>query len=474
MSTMARRWSRTSRSAKADEAGAADFRSPAERMEAGRALRERVPRQSHLGWKAPPRRPDPIRLLIDSSKGRIPALLPIRYGRMLKSPFAFFRGAAAVMASDLAHTPITGMRVQACGDCHIMNFGAFATPERNLIFDINDFDETLPAPWEWDLKRLAASVELAGRSADFKSKDRERAVQAAVRSYREHMADYAEMRVLDIWYHRINFEPLVSKIPGPKYRELTSKEIDQARRNSVADHIFPTLVRRKGKSPLIKDNSPLIFHETGRQRALYRRQVEHAFRRYRESLRAQYRVLFDRFEYCDIAIKVVGVGSVGTFCAVALFMAANNDPLFLQVKEARASVLERYAGPSSFATHGERVVVGQRLMQAAGDVFLGWTVGLERHRNFYIRQLRDMKVSMAVEMMDAADLAYYAEACGWALALAHARSGDSAMIAGYLGSNDSFDDAIGRFADDYAEQTQRDHAALQKAVKVGRIQAAAV
>jgi uncharacterized protein DUF2252 len=202
--------------------------------------------------------------------------------------------------------------------------------------------------------------------------------------------------------------------------------------------------------------------------------VEHAFRRYRESLRAQYRVLFDRFEYCDMAIKVVGVGSVGTFCAVALFMAANDDPLFLQVKEARASVLERYVGPSSFATHGERVVVGQRLMQAAGDVFLGWTVGLERHRDFYIRQLRDMKVSMAVEMMDAADLAYYAEACGWALALAHARSGDSAMIAGYLGSNDSFDRAITRFADDYADQTERDHAALQKAVKVGRVKAAAV
>jgi uncharacterized protein (DUF2252 family) len=472
MRAMARRWSKTSRSGKGHEAGAAGFRSPAERIEAGRELRERVPRKSHLGWKAPARRPDPIGLLIDSSRGLIPALLPIRYGRMLKSPFAFFRGAAAVMASDLARTPITGVRVQACGDCHIMNFGAFATPERNLIFDINDFDETLPAPWEWDLKRLVASVELAGRSADFKSKDRERAVQAAARSYREHMAGYAGMRVLDVWYQRINFEPLVRKIPEHKDRELTSKEIDKARGNSVADHMFPTLVRRKGKRPLIKDHSPLLFHETGRQRTIYRRQVEHAFRRYRESLRAQYRVLFDRFEYCDMAIKVVGVGSVGTFCAVALFMAANNDPLFLQVKEARASVLERYAGPSSFATHGERVVVGQRLMQAAGDIFLGWTVGLERHRDFYIRQLRDMKVSMAVEMMDAADLAYYAEACGWALALAHARSGDSAMIAGYLGSNDSFDEALTRFAEDYAEQTERDHAALQKAVKVGRIKAA--
>jgi uncharacterized protein (DUF2252 family) len=216
-----------------------------------------VPRKSHLGWKAPARRPDPIGLLIDSSRGRIPALLPIRYGRMLKSPFAFFRGAAAVMASDLARTPSTGMLVQACGDCHIMNFGAFATPERNLIFDINDFDETLPAPWEWDLKRLAASVELAGRSADFKSKDRARAVQAAARSYREHMADYAHMRVLDIWYQRIDFEPLVRKFPEHKDRELASKEIDKARGNSIADHIFPTLVRRKGRSPVIKDRPPL-------------------------------------------------------------------------------------------------------------------------------------------------------------------------------------------------------------------------
>ena len=471
---MARHRSKTSRSAKAHEAGAVGFRSRAERIAAGRELREKVPRKSHAGWQAPARRPDPIGLLIDSNKGRIAALLPIRYGRMLKSPFAFFRGAAAVMASDLARTPITGMRVQACGDCHIMNFGAFATPERNLIFDINDFDETLPAPWEWDLKRLAASVQLAGRSAAFKLRERERAVQAAARSYRAHMADYARMRVLDIWYERIDFEPLVRKIPEPKNRELTGEEIDKARKTRVADHIFPTIVRRKGESPIIKDHPPLLFHETGRQRALHRQQVEHAFARYRESLRAQYRVLFDRFKYCDMAMKVVGVGSVGTFCAVALFMAANNDPLFLQIKEARASVLERYAGPSSFATHGERVVVGQRLMQAAGDVFLGWTVGLERHREFYIRQLRDMKVSMAVETMDAADLAYYAEACGWALALAHARSGDAAMIAGYVGSNDSFDEAITRFADDYADQTERDYAALRKAVKVGRIKAAAV
>lgn len=446
-------------------------RSSADRLNAGRALRDKVPRKSHGEWKAPGNRPDPIDLLIDSSRGRLAELLPIRYGRMVKSPFAFLRGAAAVMASDLSHTPSTGTRVQAGGDCHIMNFGAFATPERNLIFDISDFDETLPAPWEWDVKRLAASVEVAGRYAGFKAKDCQRAVWAAVCSYREHMGEYATTPVLEVWYQRIDFERLVKKIPEPEERKRTRREIEKARSQSFPMHLFPKLTEGKGQRARIKDDPPLIYHQAGQQRASYREQVQHVLHRYRESLPAHYRVLLDRFEYRDMAIKVVGVGSVGTFCAVALLMAADDEPLFLQIKEARASVLEQYVGASRYASHGERVVVGQHLMQAASDMLLGWTAGLERHREFYVRQLRDMKVSMDPETMDAAGLAYYAQACAWALARAHARSGDAAIMAGYMGSSDAFDEAITNFAVDYADQTERDHAALVKAVKAGRLEA---
>jgi uncharacterized protein (DUF2252 family) len=457
-----------------NQADALSLSSSAQRLKAGRAIRDKVPRKRHSGWKAARNRPDPISLLIDSNRGRIPSLLPIRYGRMLKSPFFFLRGAAAIMASDLEHTPTTGIRVQAGGDCHIMNFGAFATPERNLVFDVNDFDETLRAPWEWDLKRLVASVEVAGRAAGFKAKDRESGVRSAVRSYRKHMADYAHTRALEVWYERIEFEPLVKKIPQRAARKFTSTEIERAKRQSFPVHIRPMLRGRNGELARIRDDPPLIYHPAARHRAAYAEQVRGAFKHYRESLPAHYRVLFDRFQYCDMAIKVVGVGSVGTFCAVALFMAPDREPLFLQLKEATASVLEKYAGRSPYANHGERVVVGQRLMQAASDIFLGWTAGIDGNRHFYIRQLRDMKVSMVIDTMNAADLGYYGEACAWALARAHARSGDAAMIAGYLGSGDVFDDALARFAGDYGDQTERDHAALVKAVKAGRINAAKV
>jgi len=380
-----------------NSAAAPVFRSAAESLTAGRALRKKVPRESHARWEPPADRPDPVTLLIESSRGRIPQLLPIRYGRMLKSPFAFLRGAAAVMAADLAHTPTTGMRVQACGDCHIMNFGAFATPERNLIFDINDFDETLPAPWEWDVKRLSASVAVASRYAGFKLKDQDRAVRAAVRSYREQMHEYSEMPVLDVWYQHIDFKALAKKIPHEDERRRTKGQIQRARRENMPAHIFPKLTIRKDQAPKITDNPPLIFHRKGQQRAADAKQADHVFKLYRQSLPAHLRVLFDRFKYCDMAIKVVGVGSVGTFCAVALFMAADDEPLFLQIKEARSSVLEPYTWANSFASNGERVVVGQRLMQAASDIFLGWTAGLDQHRHFYIRQLRDMKMSMGIE-----------------------------------------------------------------------------
>jgi uncharacterized protein (DUF2252 family) len=452
------------------EARSLKSRSPAERQEAGRALREKIPRKSHSGWKAPGDRPDPIQLLKDSDKGRIPELLPIRYGRMLGDPFKFLRGAAAIMASDLASTPVTGIRVQACGDCHIMNFGAFATPERNLIFDVNDFDETLPAPWEWDLKRLTASIEVAARTAHFKSEDRERAVRVAARSYREQMAHYTTMSPLEVWYQRIDLESLVKNIPQDVDRERTRKEIEKARRKTVPIHISLSVVK-DGEKIRIRDEPPLIYHQPGQRTVAYRNRVAHALEHYRESLAPPYRVLFDRYQFRDIALKVVGIGSVGTFCEAAVFTTGEGDSLFLQVKEARSSVLERYAGASAFAVHGERVVVGQRLMQAASDILLGWTTGMDPGRHFYVRQLRDMKIPMPVDTRDPSDLVYFAKACGWAIALAHARSGDPALIAGYLGSSDAFDDAITKFAADYADQTERDYEAMVKAIKAGHIAA---
>ena len=383
------------------------------------------------------------------------------------------RGAAAVMAYDLAHTPKTGIRVQAGGDCHIMNFGAFATPERNLIFDVNDFDETLPAPWEWDLKRLVASVSVAGLAAGFKVKDCEAAVHCAARSYREHMARFARMSPLEVWYQRIDFEPLVNQILKGAERRYTEKQIAKARKQHFPLHIAPVIVGpNRGTTQLkIVENRPLIYHPAAEHHAVFADKVAHLIKRYRESLPVHLRVLFDGFEYCDMAMKVVGVGSVGTFCAVALFATADREPLFLQLKEARPSVLERYVGANRYANNGERVVVGQRLMQAASDSFLGWTEGLDDHRHFYIRQLRDMKVSLVIDTMNAAELGYYADACARVLSREHARSGDAALIAGYLGSSQSFDDALASFAADYARQTEIDHAALKKAVKTGQIRA---
>src|SRR5277367_2634077 len=429
-----------------------DRASIAERLKAGRALRKKLPRKDHASWTAPANRPDPIKLLIESDTGRIPSLLPIRYGRMRQSPFAFLRGTAALMAFDLAQTLTTRLRVQACGDCHIMNFGAFATPERNLIFDINDFDETLPAPWEWDLKRLIVSIEVA--------------VRAAVRSYREHLGELATMPSLDVWYQQIDFQELLDKVPGPENRKRDLRTVEKARRDTVPTSLLPSVAAASTK---IKDHPPLIYHLPSQRTAAYRRQAASAFKRYRDSLATSYRVLFDRFELLDVALKVVGIGSVGTFCEVALFRDAQAAPVFLQVKEERASVLEPYAARSVFPTHGQRVVYGQRLMQAASDIFLGWMVGLQPGRHFYVRQLRDMKIAMPVDPKDPADLAYFADACGWALALAHGRSGDPATMAGYLGTSDAFDDAIVKFARTYADQTERDYEALLKAIKAGRI-----
>ncbi|MEO8259325.1 MAG: DUF2252 domain-containing protein [Acidobacteriota bacterium] len=438
-----------------------------ERTAAGKALRDKVSRKSQGGWKAPPRRRDPIELLIRSSRGRLPQLIPIRYGRMMQSPFAFYRGAAAIMAADLAGTPASGIRVQACGDCHLMNFGGSATPERHIVFDISDFDESLPAPWEWDLKRLVASVVIASQNNGFKKGDARQAAVRCARSYRDHLAAYAEMRALERWYARIDAEDLIALVDSKPWKKRIEKQVARESARSVVEDDFPKLTVVRNGVVRIKDNPPLIFHP-GRAGAAEHSQVIHAvFRRYRDSLSDDRKALMDHYEIKDLAAKVVGVGSVGTRCGILLMMAGADDPLFLQVKEARASVLEPYAGKSRYANCGQRVVAGQKLMQAASDLFLGWTA--DRGRHYYLRQLRDIKITPLVEVFDAPALTRYAEWCGWALARAHAKSGDAAKIGGYLGRSDRFDEAMADFATAYAGQNERDHQALLTAIRAGRI-----
>ena len=447
----------------------ADRPSQAELYARGKSLRGKCPRSAHAAWKAPRGRPDPVHLLEESNEGRLPELIPIRYGRMVRTPFTFYRGAALNMAADLAVTPTSGLRVQACGDCHLLNFGDFATPERRVIFDINDFDETLPAPWEWDVKRLAASFVLACRNNGFSKDDARDAALACVRSYRERMAEYSQMPILDVWYASIDVEKVLPTIKDKEARERHRKMVAKARARSVLEHDFPKLAAIAGKVSTIKDNPPLIYHprELGVEDLLTRTRAVVAG--YRETLQEDRRVLFDRFELKDIAIKVVGVGSVGTFCCVTLLMASEQDPLFLQVKEARASVLEAYAGKSIYPNHGQRVVNGIRLTQSASDIFLGWVEGtLGRH--FYVRQLKDVKVGILVELLTPGVMIQYAEICGWTLARAHARSGAPVQISGYLGKSDAFDKAIAAFSIAYADQSERDHAVLKKAARSGRVE----
>ena len=435
----------------------------------GKSLREKCPRRSHADWKAPDNRMDPLRLLEQDNKGRIPELIPIRYGRMVRTPFTFYRGAARNMAADLARTPVSGLRVQACGDAHLLNFGAYATPERRLVFDINDLDETLPAPWEWDVKRLAASVVLACRNNGFSPGDARDAVLACVRTYRERMAEYSDIPVLEVWYASVDVEKVAATVKDKEAVRRARKRIAAARARNVLEHEFPKLASGAGQTPTIKDNPPLIYHPSAKRELDLRARVRAAFDAYRESLQEDRRVLFDRYELKDAAIKVVGVGSVGTYCGIALMMASEKDPLFLQIKEARPSVLEAYAGKSIYPNHGQRVVNGYRLMQSASDIFLGWAKG-KLGRDMYIRQLKDMKIGALVDVFSPGFMVQYAEVCGWALARAHARSGAPAEISGYLGKTDAFDKAIAAFASAYADQSERDHAILKKAVRSGRVE----
>ncbi|MBS1213733.1 MAG: hypothetical protein H6R26_2350 [Proteobacteria bacterium] len=440
----------------------------AERYAAGKALREVCPRKAHAAWKAPAGRPDPVQLVLEAEKGRLPELLPLRHGRMVRSAFTFYRGAALTMASDLASTPVTGVRVQCCGDAHLCNFGGFATPERRVIFAINDLDETLPAPWEWDVKRLAASFVVACRDKGLGDAAAKDVVMSCVRTYRESIAEFSELKTLELWYRALPAAELIAGL-DPDRRKRAMKRIEKEHAKSRGEEMFPKLVEHKGDMPIIKDQLPTIFHAEGHAPGEIQKILRDTFRMYRDSLPHSSQFLLDRYELRDAAIKVVGVGSVGTACWVLLFTAGDNDPLFLQVKEARASVLEAYAGKSVFPNHGQRVVNGYRLMQPAGDIFLGWCQGPKRH--YFIRQLKDVKISIIVEQLSRAELDVCATWCGRALALSHARSGNSAILSGYMGKSDTFDRAMAAFSVAYADQNEKDHAALALAVRKGKVKA---
>ncbi len=440
------------------------------RKDRGKTLRASITRDSHAGWIVPSTRPDPLELLEKSNEGRIAELTPIRWGRMMVSPFTFFRGAAALMAADLEHTPSTKVHVQACGDCHLLNFGAFATPERNLSFDINDFDETLPAPWEWDIKRLTVSFVLAVRSNGLKPKFEAAAAKAVCRAYREKMAEYARMSILDIWYDRIDWQHVVASTTSAELKMRREAVMSKAQKRN-SEYYFPKLVEKHPgmQDYTIKDSPPTIFHLEDNEGRNFKSSVEEALESYKSTLQEDKRRLFSRYRFVDCAIKVVGIGSVGTTCLVLLMLAPDDEPLFLQMKEARLSVLEPYAGASTFTNRGQRVVEGQRIIQSASDIFLGWTSFGDDDKHFYIRQLRDTKIKLEPEAWDGKVMTEMALLMGAVLARAHARSGDSAVISGYLGNNDEFDEAVADFSLAYADQVERDHGILVQAAKTGKI-----
>jgi len=444
-----------------------------ERKAAGRNLREATPLKSHDQWQPAQRRHDPIDLLIENSKGRIENLLPIRYGRMLASPFAFFRGSAAIMAADLSQTVATSLNVQACGDCHLVNFGGFATPERRIVFDINDFDETSVAPWEWDVKRLVASFVIAGRDRRFSKEDSYECAWRAARGYRKRMARYADMPVLEAWYDDFKLDDLLDDADNLEASDLVRRKLDKVNGISTHQVEFAKLTEQKGEHPRILDQPPLIYHFGTGDQDKFKNEIEESFIRYKKTLTPEVRILLDRYKLIDVAMKVVGVGSVGTKCGILLLHSGAGDPLFLQFKEARKSVLEPYAGASPYTHYGERVVRGQKLMQSSSDIFLGWLTGAGKdERSFYVRQLNDVKIKPPIEVFAPRGLKTYARFCGAALARAHVRSGDAVMLSGYIGGSDEFEDAMADFAVAYADQAERDHESLAAAVRSGRIDAA--
>ncbi len=437
---------------------------------AGKRLRDSVPRASQGVWKRHKDRADPLKLLDASDTGRLPELIPIRYGRMLQSPFTYYRGSAMVMAADLATTPSVGVNVQACGDCHLLNFGGFATPERNIAFDINDFDETLPAPWEWDVKRLVASFVLAARSNGLSDSAGRDAAVACARSYRERLRELAGMSPLEAWYENITAEDILGMLDDdPAQQRRVRRRIKKAQAQPGSELAYPKLTALVGGQMRIKDQPPLIFHPDVQHEEGFRAFLDKAVSEYRETLADDRRALLDRYRLVDVAAKVVGIGSVGRDCSIGLFMSSTNRPLFLQFKQAVQSVLEPYAGKSRYGHPGQRVVQGQRLMQSSSDIFLGWLTGLEG-RQIYVRQLRDAKIKPLVETFNRSMMEIYGKACGWALARAHGRASHPWLVSGYIGTSDAFDKAMGSFAVAYADQAERDHAALKAAVSAGKIQ----
>jgi uncharacterized protein (DUF2252 family) len=473
---------RQAAAAKSKARAARRYPTVTERVARGKAARTEVPRSSHAVFEPSRDRPDPIVLLEAQAATRVPELVPIRYGRMLVSPFTFYRGAALIMANDLAATPRSGLTVQCCGDAHLSNFGVFASPERRLVFDLNDFDETLPGPWEWDLKRLAVSMMIAAINNGYSIRDQERIVLATVAEYRTTIERFAGMNNLEVWYSHMEIDSVLAEFGSqlkPKMAKRTEKTLAKSRtRDSMS--AFSKLTQAVDGHVRIADQAPLIVrldtllaeHEA----ASMFETLDQLVRDYRATLAFDRRLLVEQFEPADFARKVVGVGSVGTRAWIALMLGRDGqDPLFLQIKEAEASVFERFLGRSGFSNHGERVVVGQRLMQAASDIFLGWLhvdTGLDgQPRDFYVRQLKDWKGSAEIEQMIPAGLTMYGRLCGWTLARAHARSGDRIAIAAYLGRGAGFDRAIVEFSTAYADQNERDYQALAAAVKSGRIKA---
>jgi uncharacterized protein (DUF2252 family) len=454
----------------------------AERVARGKAARAEVPRSSHAGFEPVPHRPDPVELLEQQAASRVPELVPIRYGRMLVSPFTFYRGGALIMASDLAATPRSGLTVQCCGDAHLSNFGVFASPERRLVFDLNDFDETLPGPWEWDVKRLAASMLIAARDNSFAVKDQDRIVLDTVEEYRTAMTSFAAMNNLEVWYAHLDVESVMEEL-APQVTAKMAKQADKTlakarTRDSMSafsklTHIVDGEARIVADAPLIVPVEDLV---AGAERDRVFGWLHELLRSYRGTLDRDRQTLLEEFRLTDFARKVVGVGSVGTRAWIALLLGRDEqDPLFLQMKEAQTSVLEEFLGASVFRNHGRRVVTGQRLMQASSDIFLGWVhvdEGIDGvARDYYGRQLRDWKGSAVIEQMVPKGMAQYGRLCGWTLARAHARSGDRIAIAAYLGKGPVFDRAIVQFCHDYADQNERDYKALVGAVKSGRIKA---
>ena len=436
---------------------------------AGKKRRAECPRNTHAHWKPPRDRQDPVELVLQAEKGRVRHLLPLRHGRMARSAFTFYRGAALTMASDLASTPSSGLRVQCCGDAHLSNFGGFATPERRVIFSINDLDETLPAPWEWDVKRLATSFVVANRDLGLGDDVAREAATICVRTYRESVAEFGELKPLELWYQVLGADELVSGIQNATIRRRALKRLQKERAKSIADDIFPKLAEHRGEQPLIRDQPPTIYHHEDHPPGELHPFVVEALAAYRATLQPAHRFLLDNYALRDAAIKVVGIGSVGTMCWALLLTAGDGDPLFLQVKEARGSVLEPYAGASTLENHGERIVHGHRLMQPYSDIFLGWTRGSGRH--YFVRQLRDIKISIRVESFGRDEMELYATWCGRALALSHARSGVALQLSGYMGKSDAFDEAIASFSLAYADQNEKDHAALEKAIRAGKVEA---